>query len=256
MTDLAKEWELKTSNGITYTIEIKDFINQTKPFSVGKPVSSEVFKIGEFSFKILMYPKGYNKKSANSLSVFLSNESDWEVKASFTFIINEHSLSQENDLIFNSKKSKRGSNKWGWDPFVHRSRCHKGDLLEEDGTLTLVAKVKLLGEEVSNKRSALGNHLPTELDQQQKKKVTDLKQEMKKITAALNNLTASQSVEMHCPICMEPAKRPMRLMQCGQGHIICDACFKKAKAEAVAQRRAGASERLGNPHIDLCHTCR
>ena len=203
-----------------------------------------------------MYPKGHNKKSTNSVSVFLSNESDWEVKASFTFTINKHSLSAEKEHIFNSKKYTTKNIRWGYAPFVQRSRCHKGDLLEEDGTLTLVAKVKLLGEEVTNKRSALGNHLPTELDQQQKKEVRDLKQEMKKITAAMNNLTASQSVEMHCPICMEPAKRPMRLMQCGQGHIICDACFKKAKAEAVAQRRAGASERLGNPHLDLCHTCR
>ena len=256
MTDLAKEWELKTNNGMTYTMEIKDFINQTKPFSIGENISSEVFKIGESAFKILMYPKGYNEKSTNSISVFLSNESDWEVKASFTFTINEHSLSVEEERIFHTKRGTTSNNRWGYAPFVHRSRCHKGDLLEEDGTLTLVAKVELLGEEVTNKKSALDRDLPSELAQQQKKEMKELKQEMKKITAAMNNLTASPSVEMNCPICMEPAKRPMRLMQCGQGHIICDACFKKAKAEAVAQRNAGASERQGNPHLDLCHTCR
>ena len=249
MTELAKEWELKTNNGMTYTMEIKDFINQTKPLSIGEHVSSEVFKIGESSFKIMMYPKGQDEKDTNNISVFLCNESDWEVKASFTFIIDKHSLSEEKERTFYTKGGKGKANKWGWAPFVHRSRCHKGDLLEEDGTLTLVVKVKLMGEEVTKKKSAAGNHLP-------EKEMKDLTQEMKKITTAMNNLSAIHSMEMQCPICMEPAKRPMRLMQCGQGHIICDACFKKAKVEAGAQRRAGVSEREGNPHLDLCHTCR
>ena len=61
---------------------------------------------------------------------------------------------------------------------------------------------------------------------------------------------------MQCPICSEDARPPMRLMQCINGHIICDSCFQNTQVEASSQRMAGPGLRQGNPHLDLCHTCR
>eukprot|EP00092_Neocalanus_flemingeri_P073578 GFUD01090826.1.p1 GENE.GFUD01090826.1~~GFUD01090826.1.p1 ORF type:complete len:129 (+),score=36.18 GFUD01090826.1:45-389(+) len=63
-------------------------------------------------------------------------------------------------------------------------------------------------------------------------------------------------IELECPVCMEVAKPPMRLKQCGKGHIICDSCHTQAEGEANAQWQAEEADRVGNPNIDLCHTCR
>merc|ERR1719187_85351 len=42
------------------------------------------------------------------------------------------------------------------------------------------------------------------------------------------------SLDVECPVCMEVARPPMRLKQCGKGHIICDSCYARGEEE---QRR-------------------
>jgi len=54
------------------------------------------------------------------------------------------------------------------------------------------------------------------------------------------------TLEVECPVCMEVARPPMRLKQCGQGHIICDACQSRAEACASDDGR--------DPNT--CHSCR
>jgi len=54
------------------------------------------------------------------------------------------------------------------------------------------------------------------------------------------------TLEVECPVCMEVARPPMRLKQCGQGHIICDTCQSRAEDCASDDGR--------NPNI--CHSCR
>merc|ERR1719481_200101 len=56
------------------------------------------------------------------------------------------------------------------------------------------------------------------------------------------------TLEVECPVYVEVARPPMRLKQCGQGHIICDAC--QSRAEACASD----SDDGRNPNI--CHSCR
>jgi len=54
------------------------------------------------------------------------------------------------------------------------------------------------------------------------------------------------TLEVECPVCMEVARPPMRLKQCGQGHIICDTCQSRAEACASDDGR--------DPNT--CHSCR
>ena len=35
---------------------------------------------------------------------------------------------------------------------------------------------------------------------------------------------------VECPVCSEEVRRPMRLTQCAQGHIICDDCLSALRA--------------------------
>ena len=36
--------------------------------------------------------------------------------------------------------------------------------------------------------------------------------------------------KVECPVCSEEVRRPMRLTQCSQGHIICDECLSALRA--------------------------
>lgn len=58
--------------------------------------------------------------------------------------------------------------------------------------------------------------------------------------------TPIHSIMLECPVCMEAVRPPMRLKQCGQGHIICDSCYDQAGVEADSQRTG----------VNICHTCR
>ena len=41
---------------------------------------------------------------------------------------------------------------------------------------------------------------------------------------------SSPAPELECPICVESLRPPMRLVQCGAGHIMCDSCFGQVES--------------------------
>ena len=41
---------------------------------------------------------------------------------------------------------------------------------------------------------------------------------------------SSPAPELECPICVESLRPPMRLVQCGAGHIMCDTCFGQVES--------------------------
>ena len=49
--------------------------------------------------------------------------------------------------------------------------------------------------------------------------------------------------KFECPMCTEEALPPMRLKQCGKGHIICDTCY--AKDEQARQREGRERNQCG-----------
>ena len=74
--------------------------------------------------------------------------------------------------------------------------------------------------------------------------IRDLKIEiydMKNTILSLNisDQTRESRPRSECPSCMEILRQPMRLMQCGQGHIVCDQCYTRLEGRE-----------------NLCPTCR
>jgi len=64
----------------------------------------------------------------------------------------------------------------------------------------------------------------------------DLRSMVSKLTLSVEQLTEilldqkgdTLSIEWpECPICKERIKKPMRLKQCGQGHIVCEECLRE-----------------------------
>ena len=49
--------------------------------------------------------------------------------------------------------------------------------------------------------------------------------------------------QFECPMCTEEARPPMRLKQCGEGHIICDTCY--ARDEQAREREGRERNQCG-----------
>ena len=274
MSGLTVEYQLKTENKIKYTIHIANFARHIKTFRVGREIRSRVFMIGESSFQIQIYPSGNSKDAKDDVSLFLKNMSDWRVNAevSYTMVGNNEKYLVENHCYQSSGSDGDG---FGYPCFVKKSRCSNGDLLS-DGTFSLVANIEVFNEEVTPGRdirrpdqehvrelSSTVQELKDIVEDTKAGQLKELKEEIERMRQSLRGITTnarqsqtSRNLGVQCPVCFDDARPPMRLMQCGEGHIICDCCFTKAREEASAQRRAHVCDREGNPEVDLCHSCR
>ena len=108
-------------------------------------------------------------------------------------------------------------------------------------------EVKLLEEEVTVDRKLTGNSVVVvrgdnmeclEEINKLKTEVSELRKSQKSIKISNQEGRSLPSIE--CPVCLEPVRPPMRLMQCGKGHILCQDCYRKSREEA---RRKEEGER-------------
>eukprot|EP00092_Neocalanus_flemingeri_P008567 GFUD01009232.1.p1 GENE.GFUD01009232.1~~GFUD01009232.1.p1 ORF type:complete len:269 (+),score=59.03 GFUD01009232.1:447-1253(+) len=248
-----------------------------------KKIHSKRFKIGKSTFQIQIYPGGNDDRDQNHVAVYLYNRSNWRVKAKGKFSVQNSDILFELEGTYFRDVSSDSRNSWGSNHFMSHVRCKRNDLLTGDGLLTLQVDVELLEEEVHAKRDLTQEETTVKLANlehevlDQKEQINSLQKSIKKMEsksqsqmnelknmirelAVSNRPPALQQqpprIELECPVCMEVAKPPMRLKQCGKGHIICDSCHTKAEVEANSQWQAEETDRVGNPNIDLCHTCR
>jgi len=110
-------------------------------------------------------------------------------------------------------------------------------------------------EEIKDQKAMISN-LELKVDRLQvsnKLELLELKDSIKELTTSHRLTAAAQSSNLpmvECPVCLEVVRKPMRLKQCGQGHIICDICHGKA---ATAQCKSAG---IGNLNLSLCHVCK
>jgi len=251
MSGLTHEWHLKRENGIKYWIDINGF-SKKKRWPAGKVINSREFKISESIFRVDIYPNGNTSNDKAHVSVFLENRSNWRVRCSASLKVKHHMRDLDDDYY-----QAVGSHKcsWGLSQFVSHVEIEDKSLLATDSErFTLEVEVDLLEEEVISSRPVerAGGALRSlksdvfavkeELESQKKemeklkkelsskmsfgetestRRHNELKQELQALKASL---WASRS-PVECPACMEDVKPPMRLKQCGEGHVICDTCF-------------------------------
>jgi len=252
MSSLTDEWFLKTQdNCIKYIMDIKSFDRKVKTFRVGREIHSKRFKIGSATFQVEIYPGG--SEDGDWVGIFLRNLSNWRVQAKCRFSIPNTDF--EYDL---GKDYYQRNGNWGTDRCFHWTRCTTDDLLTRGGVLTLQADIEILEEEVHpdrdltlddatedlrktvNFQTSQINLLQEKMDKSETQ-TKELKEMVKELLVGRNS---KQPTQVECPVCMEVVRPPMRLKQCGQGHIICDSCHARTQTEATG--REG----------DLCHTCR
>ena len=274
MSGLTTEYIIKESdnNSLTYEILIHDFQKKIKSFKNGRDIHSKIFSIGESKFRIRIYPNGDSKQSKGSVSVYLHNLSDWKVKVKATF----RRTHTPDDYIFYSDDGTHEAEAYidagqghGWQNYTDHQNL---DL--DDGTFEVRATITVLEEQVTAQRDLTGlkDGVKEELGEVKeevheiKVDVTDVKEELRSIKrhqerelAAIHRgieelrlsmqSNASAVIEsrtrgiFECPMCTKEAKPPMRLKQCGEGHIICDTCY--ARDEQARQREGRERNQCG-----------
>jgi len=252
------EWISKVSeNESMYVVEIKNFDRKMKTFFAGREICSKEFKIGSTTLCIEIIPKedenwsdaeDYSDSDSdvereNYVGVFIRNLSDWRIKGKVTFRLrySEYEKQLREASIF-------GGDRRGWYKFISHSRCV--DELYYDNFI-LQVDIKLLEEEVPSSRNLVLENPTVQLGCLEKA-VTSLKndfdEKFQDLKNAIENNNAVSSSKSHkqieCPVCLEIVAPPMRLMQCGQGHIICDPCYEKSTREKK------------KTNVGLCYSCK
>ena len=235
MSSLTAEWQLKRENGIKYWIDIEDFSKKMK-WPVGKPLYSRVFMISTSTFKVEIFPNGGTKTEKGHVSVYLCNQSDWRVRISATFKVG-HVEDNIEPKYLQAADDDNDEDGWGAGKLVSHKKIRQDSLLV-DGRFTLEVDVELLEEEIpcsrpTEKASYDVKHevslLKSELVAQRNEATTRhkaLKHELRQLKDSLRASSLTDSVDsVDCPACLEVVKPPMRLKQCGEGHVICDSCF-------------------------------
>ena len=150
---------MEVDNGLsTYVIVIPNFRKKLREANVGEVVSTKKFMIQESMFTIDLYIAGDEINSWGHLSLFLTNESAWKVRAVTkvsVIVTNSEVRSVKRFLlfsdgpdgeIFQSKNADKPERSLGWAKCVPHSRCFISDFLSTDGALTLNVTVQVLAE--------------------------------------------------------------------------------------------------------------
>jgi len=219
------------------TMDVGKMDEKIKSFQPGSKISSKDFKIGMSTFCLDVYPGGASAEDDKFVGLFLRNKSGWHVTVKGSFAIPQTDISRALRAA-----TLPATGFVGFKKMIPHYRCVKEDLLSEIGTLRFHVFVEL--EEVSQGRDPSKEHTIERLE-----KLEQQTAELKRMIQDLPQAQSSLSM-VECPVCMEVARPPMRLKECGQGHIICDTC--QSRAEARASDEGGR----GNPNIANCHSCR
>jgi len=114
-------------------------------------------------WKMKLYPKGDTPEASGYLSVYLSNQTDAEVKARYEFTILDAAKNKQNRVKSNFTQFKAKPDSWGFRKFIDtnilksRSSAAASQWLPDD-SLTIVCDVSIIGAE----RTVSGSKYPEE----------------------------------------------------------------------------------------------
>jgi len=100
-------------------------------------------------WKMKLYPKGDTPEATGFVSVYLSNQTDSEVKARYEFTILDHSHNKQNKVKSNFTQFKAKPDSWGFRKFVSTEflKSRATQWLPND-SLTIVCDVSIIGQEI------------------------------------------------------------------------------------------------------------
>lgn len=231
--------EDENKSSVSYVIKIEKFRKTCSKVTAGEAICSMKFFINWSEFSVDLYV-GYEVDDQDHLGVFVTNHSDWMVRARSSVTAGNPICSMRKfsrEKVLKSRTGKMSERSVGWYECVPLSRCTTKDLLTKDGTLQIKVKVELLAENFPGGRGHNDVQLELELSEV-KTQLSVIKAQLRQVEAKVGGSGQvdieekqkpvagdSSPVKVKCPVCMRNIVKPMRLRQCPQGHIICDDCF-------------------------------
>jgi len=250
MSSVTNDWIQNIShNKVRYFVLIDDFLKKMREYSMYEDITSEPFMINKSRFAVNIVPNGDGEE--DYVSVFLVNLNDWRVCLKYEFSVPQTTYNNAAEKVLFSSYNNNQESSWGRIKFLPHNQSSKW--LTNDSLLKIVVDVELLCEEMQlrndkalNINSDLQIEKPgssdeepkscgSEMNQELVKEVENLKSMVSKLSSSVEQLTEivldqkSDTLRIEwpeCPICQERIKKPMRLKQCGKGHIVCEGCLK------------------------------
>jgi len=135
-------------------------------------------------WKMKLYPKGDTPEAAGYLSVYLSNQTETEVKARYEFTILDISKNKQNRVKSTFTQFKAKPDSWGFRKFISTDflKSRASQWLPEDN-LTIVCDVSIIGGE----RTLSGSKFPEEGTRSQKPRHKCHKQLSADLESAFHN---------------------------------------------------------------------
>jgi len=252
MSSITNDWIQKIShNKVRVFVFINNFKKKMQEYSMDEEFRSEPFLINKSRFAIAIYPNAA-KNVKGHVSVFLCNLNEWRVWLSYNVSVPEtkYAFGDEKKLF---KSINDDACCWGVLKFLPHNQRSKW-ISNDDSVLKIAVDLEMLCEEIQIikcdevltlkptdfqiEKPGISNEdlmsFVSEKNQILMKENEDLRSMVSKLTLSVEQLTEivldqkgdSLRIEWpECPICNERIKKPMRLKQCGQGHIVCDACL-------------------------------
>jgi len=262
MSSLTNDWIQNIShNKVRSFIFIDNFKEKMKEYSVNEKIRSEPFLVNKSRFALDIYPNGDDVKG--HVSAFLVNLNNWRVCINYKFSVPEIACEKRGaeKTLFDSsvdwgwakflphnQRSKWLSNDSLLKIVVDvELLCEEIPMKKRDEVLTLqntdfqiekpVNTLEGLRSFVSEK-----NQILMKENENLRSMVLRLTSKSENLESMVSSLTLSvgQLTEIvldqkddvlriewpECPICHERIKKPMRLKQCGKGHIVCEECLR------------------------------
>ena len=207
---------MKNESCVTFNLELKDFTSKLSRAKPGDKMETSPAVISWSTFTTGVYLKGESRAAEDHISVFLFNESEWLVKATYKISVNDQVFGQsESSRTFYPRENAKYPG-WGFLQCIPLSRCVAEDLLDKKGSLTLKVELEVLDElipaafsETRKERSELKAKIEVTSDKIEslQKDLTDVKKMMRMILLSLR--------ELECSLCLRKVQSSS-IIQCGQ----------------------------------------
>ena len=247
---------MKSESCAAFTIEVKDFPIKLSKAKLGEKMETSPVVISWSTFTIGVYLRGESPSAEDHISVFLFNESDWLVKATYKISVNDVVFGQsESSRTFYPRDNAKYPG-WGFVQCIPQGRCVAEDLLDKKGSLTIKIELHVVDELIPaafSERRKESSELRDKIDLTSDKVETlqrDLTDVKKMVRLILLNLR-----EVECPLCLRKVNSSS-INQCRQvgngnrgsfcrdgisslqGHKVCEDCLEQANAKDNNNKRA------------------
>jgi len=99
-------------------------------------------------WKLKLYPRGDTNEVTDFLSVYLSNQTEFPVKARYEFTILDSEKRKQNKVKSQYTEFRAKPDSWGFRKFLHMDTLkNRGTLWLPDDTLTIVCDISIVGQE-------------------------------------------------------------------------------------------------------------